>query len=116
MNDLMQRILADKLKTRKSLAALPFEQKLTILEKMRDRSSLIAGNVLRTRRASAMPFVAVSGDVVVLSGLVSQRLASKPLVFRQYSDQPNTLQNSETKVVESKTQSVGLPVSYLVVS
>jgi hypothetical protein len=47
MSDLMNRILADKLKTRKELAALPFDEKLTIIEKIRQRSALLAENSLR---------------------------------------------------------------------
>jgi hypothetical protein len=50
MSALMEKILAGKRKTRKRLAALPFEQKLTLMEKMRDRSLLLAKNPLRTRR------------------------------------------------------------------
>ncbi len=50
----MEKILADKRKTRKRLAALPFEQKLTLLEKMRDRSLLIASTSLRTRQKSSI--------------------------------------------------------------
>lgn len=42
MSKLMEKVLAGKLKTRKRLASLPFEQKLALLEKMRDRSRLIA--------------------------------------------------------------------------
>ena len=42
MSALMKKILADKLKARKRLAALPFGRKLTLMEKMRDRSLSIA--------------------------------------------------------------------------
>jgi len=42
MSELMEKVLADKRKARKRLATLPFEQKLILLEKMRDRNLLIA--------------------------------------------------------------------------
>ena len=47
MSELMNNILAEKLKTRKRLAALSFEEKLTMMEKMRDRERLLATNPLR---------------------------------------------------------------------
>ncbi|HEY5041869.1 MAG TPA: hypothetical protein VIK53_07685 [Verrucomicrobiae bacterium] len=50
MSALMEKILAGKRKARKRLAALPFERKLTLMEKMRDRSLLLAKNPLRTQR------------------------------------------------------------------
>ena len=37
MSELMEQLLADKAAERKRLVALPFEEKLTLLEKMRDR-------------------------------------------------------------------------------
>ena len=49
MSELMNQILAEKLKTRKRLAALPFAEKLTMMEKMRDRERLLAANPLRRR-------------------------------------------------------------------
>ena len=50
MSAFMEKILAGKRKTRKRLAALSFERKLTLMEKMRDRSLLLAKNPLRTHR------------------------------------------------------------------
>ena len=50
MSELMDKILAGKTKVRKRLADLPFEEKVVILEKLRDRSLLLAQNPLRTRR------------------------------------------------------------------
>jgi len=97
----MKKILAAKLAARKLNANLPIEDKLTMMERMRDRSRMIAGNSLRWRH-SAMPFLVVAGDGVVLSGLVSKRLALTPPVVRQYSNQPNTLQNAETLIVETR--------------
>jgi hypothetical protein len=46
----MQRILSGKRESRKQLAALPFAQKLILLEKLRDRSLLIASSSLRQQR------------------------------------------------------------------
>ena len=43
----MRRILESKRETRKSRAALPFSEKLLLLEKLRDRSLLLASNPLR---------------------------------------------------------------------
>ena len=50
MSDLMNRIVADKLKTRKELADLPFDEKLAIMEKIRQRSALLAENSLRQQK------------------------------------------------------------------
>ena len=40
----MQKILSGKRESRRQLAALPFAQKLILLEKLRDRSLLIASS------------------------------------------------------------------------
>ena len=95
MSELMKRILADKLKTRKSLAALPIEQKLTLMERMRDRSLLLASNPLKTRRFVTMPVVVVSGDGQLLGFDAQTRMLMSP-VFRQFPVQSDTLQNAET--------------------
>ena len=50
MSDYMRKVLESKRETRKRLAELPFAQKLVLLEKLRDRSLLIAASYLRTRR------------------------------------------------------------------
>ncbi len=50
MNDWMRRVLESKHKTRKRLAALPFSEKLVLLEKLRDRSLLIASSPLRQQQ------------------------------------------------------------------
>jgi hypothetical protein len=42
MDELMARLIEGKRKRRSVLAALPFEEKVAILEKLRDRSLLIA--------------------------------------------------------------------------
>jgi hypothetical protein len=46
----LQRILAGKREVRRRLAALPFAEKLALLEKLRDRSLLIAASPLRRQR------------------------------------------------------------------
>ena len=43
----MRRVLESKRETRKRLAALPFSEKLILLEKLRDRSLLLASSPLR---------------------------------------------------------------------
>jgi hypothetical protein len=55
MSELMDKILAGKLKTRRELAALPFDQKLEIMEKMRARSALLAENPLRKPKSASAP-------------------------------------------------------------
>lgn len=49
MSELMDKILAGKRESRKRLAALPFGEKLALVEKMRDRSLLIASSPLAKR-------------------------------------------------------------------
>jgi hypothetical protein len=46
----MQKILSGKRESRRQLAALFFAQKLILLEKLRDRSLLIAFSSLRQKR------------------------------------------------------------------
>lgn len=53
MSEWMDRIVAGKAKSRKRLAALPFSEKIVILEKLRDRSLLLARNPLRARKPRA---------------------------------------------------------------
>jgi hypothetical protein len=50
MSDWMRRVLEGKREARKRLAALPFSDKLILLEKLRDRSLLIASTPLRQRQ------------------------------------------------------------------
>jgi hypothetical protein len=50
MSDFMRKVLESKRETRKRLAQLPFAQKLILLEKLRDRSLLIAASSLRRPR------------------------------------------------------------------
>ena len=47
MSTWMQKILESKRAARKEMAALPFARKLELLEKLRDRSLLIATGPLR---------------------------------------------------------------------
>ena len=53
MSEFMRRMLESKREARSRLAQLPFSEKLALLEKLRDRSLLIARNPLRTRRQGA---------------------------------------------------------------
>lgn len=48
----MQKVLESKRAARKELAALPFARKIELLEKLRDRSLLIASSPLRQRQPS----------------------------------------------------------------
>jgi hypothetical protein len=49
MSELMRRILESKREARKRLAALPFSEKVRLLEQLRDRSLAIAASPLRRR-------------------------------------------------------------------
>jgi hypothetical protein len=69
MSDLMKRILADKARTRKELADLPFDQKLTIMEKMRERSAMLAENPLRKATPPTKTVAVVAGSVATKSTL-----------------------------------------------
>lgn len=51
MSKLFDRILQEKEAYRKYLRALPFAEKVKILEKLRDRGELIAKSPLRNKRA-----------------------------------------------------------------
>jgi hypothetical protein len=50
MSPFMRQVLESKRETRKRLAQLPFAQKLVLLEKLRDRSLLIAASPLRRQQ------------------------------------------------------------------
>ena len=50
MSELMDKILATKARERKRLAALPFSEKVAILEKLRDRTLLIQKSSVRSQR------------------------------------------------------------------
>jgi hypothetical protein len=52
MSELMEKILRRKEESRKKLAALSFEEKIALVEKMRDRSLLIAQSPLRKAQKS----------------------------------------------------------------
>ena len=54
MSELMEKILADKINERKRLVSLPFEEKLTLMEKMRDRSLLIRRSAVATVSEAAV--------------------------------------------------------------
>ena len=67
MSDFMDRILADKAKTRRELADLPFDEKLVIMEKLRQRNALLAENPLRRQNPPTdQPPQVSEVDVVVL--------------------------------------------------
>ena len=50
MSDWMRKVLESKREMRKRLAALPFSEKVKVLEKLRDRSRAIASSPLRHAR------------------------------------------------------------------
>lgn len=51
----MQQILESKRATRSRLAALPFSEKVKLLEKLRDRSRVIAATPLRRSHQRTLP-------------------------------------------------------------
>ena len=61
MSDLMDKILADKAKTRKEPASLPFDKKLAMMEKIRRRSALLAENLLRKQKPPAGALASIAG-------------------------------------------------------
>jgi hypothetical protein len=50
MSDWIRKVLEGKREARKRLAALSFSEKLILLEKLRDRSRLIASSPLRQQQ------------------------------------------------------------------
>jgi hypothetical protein len=94
MSELMEKILAGKAVERERLAALSYEEKLALVEKMRDRGLLIKNPT----------FVQVSGNAVGLSVIGARLVESKPLVAHLLPDQLNVLQNSKTLSVELRKQ------------
>jgi len=73
MSDWVQQLLESKRAARRQAAALPFARKLELLEKLRDRSRLIASSPLRQRARRAKredfdAFLAASPDVPPLPG------------------------------------------------
>jgi len=79
----MDKILAGKLKTRKELAALPFDKKLDLMEKIRERNALLAENPLRKQKPPTTAVVIVAGGSVMLSGLDAHKTGTTPPVCHQ---------------------------------
>ncbi|MCX6999523.1 MAG: hypothetical protein NT106_04405 [Candidatus Sumerlaeota bacterium] len=50
MSDWLRRVLESKRQARRRLAALPFSEKIKLLEKLRDRSLAIAASPLRRQQ------------------------------------------------------------------
>jgi hypothetical protein len=96
MSDFFQKILLDKLTARKHIAGLPVEQKLTLMEKMRDRSVLISQNPLRAGKPPTTPVVVVSGNAVVLFVRGAHLESSMLRASRQLQGQSSTVQISVT--------------------
>lgn len=63
MSDVIDKILAAKLKMRRELADLPFDQKLDLMEKIRERNEMLAENPLHYRARENKAVAAVSGNV-----------------------------------------------------
>jgi hypothetical protein len=61
MSDLMDKIMAGKAKTRKELARLPFDEKLAIMEKIRQRSALLEESSLRKQEPPATALASIAG-------------------------------------------------------
>jgi hypothetical protein len=96
MSELMKMLLVGKAAERKRLAALSYEEKLTLLERMRDRGLLIKNPMV----------VQVSGNAVAagLSVTGAQLVVLTPPVSHQLQDQLNTLRNSRISFVELRKQ------------
>ena len=101
MSELMDKILAAKKRSRQQLAALPFTEKIRLVEMMRDRSLLIAQNPLRIQSLRTTPVVVVSGSAVTPTEPYARTGGSMPLVPRQSPTQLNIPQNAEVEVAES---------------
>jgi len=94
MSEMMDRIMAAKLAERKRVVALPFEQKLTIMEQLRDRSFSIQNPTV----------VTVSGDALVLSASGARIAGLTPLADCQQQGQLHTRHNSVTLIAELRKQ------------
>jgi len=92
MNKAMEKLLKGKREMREKLGNLPFGKKLAMVEKMRDRSLLLASNPLRR------PIISVSGDGVGSSAIGANTERLKPPVFRRSPGQSNIRQNSVSVV------------------
>ena len=57
MSELMDKIVSAKERERKRLAALPFSEKIAILEKLRDRTLLIQKSSLRRKGGNGGPLM-----------------------------------------------------------
>lgn len=58
MSKLMEKLLADKAAERKRLVSLPYEEKLTLLEQMRDRDLLIKNSASAPKAGTTAGFSA----------------------------------------------------------
>ncbi len=93
MSEIMEKIIASKREQRKQIATLPIEQKLEIMEKLRDRE-------LQIKRPATVSVV--GGTVVAVSGV--QIAASMIPGGHQLPDQSNIHQISKTLSAELRKQ------------
>ena len=62
MSELMEKLLADKAAERKRLVALPYEEKLALLEEMRDRCLLIKKSAPAQKPGDALAGLPATGE------------------------------------------------------
>ena len=104
MSELLDKILAAKAQQRKELAKLPFDKKLDLMEKIRDRSRMLAESPLLNQAKTTNPMVTVSGIGVALPAADARKKALTPPVAHQLQDQLNTHQNLETVIAALSTR------------
>jgi hypothetical protein len=104
MSELMDEILKRKALARRKQEALSFTEKITILEKMRERDRVFAANPLRAdyRQPAAILTMVASGNP---EAKVERRGVLKPRVYDQSPNRPRTLQSSATVFEKEQRQS-----------
>lgn len=82
MSNLFQKLLEEKLQSRRRLAALPFEEKLAIVEQMRQRQVAISQSSLRvaSRQPAQVVTIAINGrePTVSRTGVLKPRFYHPP--------------------------------------
>jgi hypothetical protein len=106
MSELMTRVLENKQKGREDLANLPFEEKIALIEKMKERGMAIAASPLRKQFQNLIPKAAAAVIVIATSAgeieISAQIPGLTPPARRLPQDQPDTHQIWQISAAESK--------------
>jgi hypothetical protein len=101
MSELMDRLLREKLLARRRLAALPFEEKIELMQKIRERNRSIAEHPLRVIYQEPTVILTILGSG---SPVTSRIGVSRPRAYYQFPSESNTPQSSASAFAKAPRQ------------